>query len=90
MAESNLPVPGAKVTLCYPASPAQLDISAYTEASGTFRLPVHGTYRVATVGPVEWARRSAFDAIASWLKSAWEIKLSEDKMSAIALEARLQ
>lgn len=58
---TNLPVPGAKVTLCYPASPAQLDVSAYTEASGTFRLPVQeaGTYVVEASAPGFQDTRSA-------------------------------
>jgi Carboxypeptidase regulatory-like domain len=58
---TNLPVPGAKVTLCYPASPAQLDSSAYTEASGTFRLPVQeaGTYVVEASAPGFQDTRSA-------------------------------
>jgi Carboxypeptidase regulatory-like domain len=66
-------------------------VTAEIDAAGSFKIVdlAPGTYRVASVDPVAWARRNEPDAVVSWLKSAREIKLSEDQISTIALEARL-
>jgi hypothetical protein len=64
---------------------------AAIDAAGAFQFSglAPGTYRVAAVGPAEWARREEPGVAAAWFTAATDLALAESQTLTIALEARI-
>jgi hypothetical protein len=64
---------------------------AAIDAAGAFQFSglAPGTYRLAAVGPAEWARREEPGVSAAWFTAASDIALAESRTLTIAVEARV-